>query len=312
MFRQAPLLVLAGIAASGCAPALGTYASYAVGSLARPPTEMRVAIPGLGERIVYTAMIGDGSGRDGTLILLGGSGCLSQSWFVREWFEDMPGNWRVVGLEKRGVLPRDTGVAGCSDAYRRHTDYPTLAADATAFTRWAVAGAAAAPRRVLIGVSEGGAVAPPVAARVPGLTHLVVVGAGAIPGRESMRLIADAQGWDDADAALARIQAAPDDTAHIWRGHTHRYWASWLRIDAGPALAALAIPILMAHGTADRSVPVAAAVEGRERLLARNPRARLTLDLVEGGDHALRAPDGGRGAFLRRLDGWLRGPAGPA
>ncbi|QRE74466.1 alpha/beta hydrolase family protein [Methylobacterium aquaticum] len=306
-----------GTVVSGCAPSLGGYASYALGALSRPPAEARVDIPGLGERIVYTAMLGDGSGRDGTLVFLSGSGCLSLAWHLREWFEDMPGNWRVVGMEKRGVQPRDTGMAGCSDIYRRHTDYQTLTEDAAAFVCWAVArdaGAhlASAPRRVLIGVSEGGAIAPSVAAHVPGMTHLVVIGAGAIPGRDSLRLIAEAQGWDDLDGETARILAEPDDATRIWRGHSSRYWASWLRADAGPFLAALKIPILMVHGTADRSMPVTAAIQGRDRLLARNPRVDLTLDLVEGGDHALRTPDGtGRGRFLRRLDGWLRGEAGP-
>lgn len=224
----------------------------------------------------------------------------------------MPGNWRVIGMEKRGVQPRDTGLAGCSDAYRRHADYPILVEDAAAFARWAVSRETSGPRRVLIGVSEGGAVAPVAAAQVPGLTYLVVVGAGALPGRDNLRLIAEAQGWDDLDAEVLRIGTTPDDTARTWPGHTHRYWASWLRSDAGPSLAALKIPILMVHGTADRSMPVAAATRGRDRLLALNPRARLTLDLVEGGDHALRTPDGtGRAGFLRRLDGWLQGGAGP-
>ncbi|MFH6786254.1 MULTISPECIES: alpha/beta hydrolase family protein [Methylobacterium] len=220
-------------------------------------------------------------------------------------------------------------ISGCMPAFRTYASYtvgsfsrsptaarvvvPGLAGDAAVFARWVVARDAAASRRAVIGVSEGGASAPSVAAQVPGLTHLVVGGAGAIPGRDSLPLITEARGWDGYEVDIARILDAPDDAAQLWRGHAFRYWASWLRSDAGPALASLTMPILMAHGTADGSMPVAAATRGRDLLLARNPRADLTLDLIEGADHALRTPDAaGRGRFLPRLDGWPRGRSDPA
>jgi pimeloyl-ACP methyl ester carboxylesterase len=85
------------------------------------------------------------------------------------------------------------------------------------------------------------------------------------------------------EAELAQIRAAPD-AGTIWLGHPYRFWSSYLWYRPLDDLLALDIPLFVAHGTADASVPVESARALRDAF-AGERRSNLTYQEYGDADH---------------------------
>lgn len=150
---------------------------------------------------------------------------------------------------------------------------------------------------VLMGESEGGDVACAVAARDPRITHLVLIGCGG--GWTQARELEHFARGDEARLAelrreFERIRAAPDAMAD-WLGHPYRRWSSYLWSAPADDLRGLSIPIFLAQGDADQSVPVESARALAEEF-ARLGKSNLTYREYAGVDHHLREVSTGRHA----------------
>ena len=110
------------------------------------------------------------------------------------------------------------------------------------------------------------------------------------------------------DAELDRIRSAPASD-RTWRGsaNTYRWWASYLDYAPIDDLAALTVPVYVAHGARDEAVPIESADAIAERF-AREGKTNLTYRRYPDLDHSWTDAGGHRRA-LRVLDdlvGWLR------
>lgn len=217
------------------------------------------------------------------------------------------GRARVLIVEKPGVAfavqPKQPGSAEEAS--------PEFLAEHT-LERWSEANAAALRATLALpgidrahvlvcGHSEGAGVAARVAALCPEVTHVASLAGG---GPTQLFDLAELQGapqpGDSAGAAAARRQSVYDEWARIradststtrfWLGHPYRRWATFGAHDVLPDLLATRARVYLAHGTADRAVPVVAFDVLRAQLAARGRAA--TIERVEGVDHGFFGPEG--------------------
>lgn len=255
-----------------------------------------------------------------------GSGC--DSVFVRRGdrvagrLQNIPleaagGRARALAVEKPGVAYLDEskrpGTAeGCSAAFLAEHTLPRWAEAVGAAVRAALSLPGIDPTRSLVvGHSEGGIVAARVAAEDRRITHVASLAGGGPTQLFDLAEIAraDGSGRDDPEARVrevhaqwARIQADPTSVTRFWKGHPYRRWASFLSSSVLESLLRTDARIYLAHGTADRAVPVAAFDVLRAELAAR--AKDVTTERIEGADHGFRrTTPSGPPAELRQLMG---------
>ncbi|HMN40597.1 MAG TPA: alpha/beta hydrolase [Phycisphaerales bacterium] len=202
-------------------------------------------------------------------------------------------NAPVIAGERRGVSP-DGSVD--REVALKHATRACRVGDAMAVLRWGTASAPAGKPVVVLGASEGGDVAAAVAARAPGVTHVILLGSGGGWTQEeefrhfvrTRGAYLDLKSEEDLDARVADIKAHPDaDT--MWAGHPYRRWGTFMFERAADDLLGVDCPILVVHGDRDESVPV----EGARALKAEFERAgktNLTLVEIPGADHRFADP----------------------
>ncbi len=220
---------------------------------------------------------------------------------------------RTVLVERRGIgadgrVDEAAALAGCSK--------PQRVADHRRVLEHVLEGADPAAPVILLGASEGGDVAAAVAAQVPRVTHLALLDSGggwcqADELRHLLRSRGSVVGLtrpEELEAAFQRIRRAPEAPG-LWAGHPHARWSSFLWDRPLDDLLGLSVPVFLAQGDEDLSVPVESA-----RALAAAFRAQgktnLTYREYAGYGHGLRrASDGALGFPLLEADlvAWLAG-----
>lgn len=251
-----------------------------------------------------------GAAPRGTLLYVTGSESESVRSVIGNFAGAVEMGLRVVLAERRGVrfdgtVDERASLEGAAKATRVSDVRAVL--DAYVGT---------SPERpvILFGASEGGDVAAAVAAADPRISHVVLLGCGGGWTQErELRWMIEREGaylglrsGAELDAVLARIRAAPD-SLELWAGHPFRRWSAFLWSAPADDLRKTRIPVFLAHGTADRNVPVesarALAASFREQ-----GRGELTYVELEGVDHAFTDTATGRSALPRleiALIGWF-------
>jgi pimeloyl-ACP methyl ester carboxylesterase len=249
--------------------------------------------------------IGAGPATAGLIVCIPGSGCTPAANQARDFFRGMPGHWRITVLEKPGLDGRIR--FGCSAAFHAATDYASLIARQSQFAAQMLAQHHDAPVKLLVGYSEGGTVAPYVAAAAPGFTRMIVAAAGAMPGEAETQIsFAQVFGSDGARRTIAAIKSAPTALDRFALGETYRYWASLFDLQPMQAYRALALPVLMIHGDRDTVVPVEATRFARAQFAAFG-QTNLTVHELPGAGHGLFAGNPAkRGAMWAQAAVWMQ------
>ncbi|MBD8529257.1 MULTISPECIES: S9 family peptidase [unclassified Massilia] len=251
------------------------------------------------------------------IVLIDGSGCGKFGPRLPGFFDQYEGSLHVYFLEKPHVAP-DAGAQPqhCPDAFERADRRERRVADIVQFIdREPRLKAAGARSLGLLGFSEGGAVAPQVAAKSRTVGRLAVIGAGGM--RQSDEFLLFAARGVQPYAQLAANRPLADTFADIgahpaaldkhFFGHPYAYWSSHLFQDPLPTYAQLEIPIVAAMGEQDESVPI----ESGRRLqgfFAARPQADFRFFEFLGANHGLAAPDKpSLKPFIARLVRWFKG-----
>jgi len=235
----------------------------------------------------------------------------------------------VLRYDKRGI-----GESTVDYATATSVDF---ASDADAAGHWLAAQPGIDPRRIgLIGHSEGGLIAPMVAARDPSVAFLVLMAGPGVDGArvlaEQGRLISKAMGAKAADIArssalretaiaIVRDESNPATRAAKLKAAVSAYGAAhhlskvdlqrleaqyapidsdWFRVfftyDPAPALRTLRIPVLALIGEKDLQVPPDQNIPALRAALADDPRA--TVEELPGLNHLFQtAVTGGVGEY---------------
>jgi pimeloyl-ACP methyl ester carboxylesterase len=193
----------------------------------------------------------------------------------------------VVLLERRGIGPSESDPV----LARRYADLSVRAEDALASMRTYLAQLPPGTPVILAGDSEGGAVVSRMARAEPRITHLLLLatGGGMTEEEELALLFRDpTNGYgtpEEFRAAVADIRANPDSDRE-WLGHPYRRWSSGLWCRPVDDLLAANIPVFLAQGDRDTSMPVESARLVRDAFDAAGRSGLLRYCEYAGLDHS--------------------------
>ena len=228
------------------------------------------------------------------MIFMQGSGCapVSASTGIasaREVFSD----FAAVTVEKYGVSPTGDPEV-CSDAFYRHStnsqrteDYLRIMAELDDIVWWD-------GRLSVFGGSEGAEVAARFIAAYPvDAAVLMSLGGGRSFGEDVREVMLEdmkrsgvpAEQLPDIDQAFQNIRENPK-SAEVWGGLSFAYWADSIDRRAVDFMMESDAPMLLIHGSADLSVPVASA-RMAVALLEQNGRCNVTYWEEAGLDHGM-------------------------
>lgn len=192
------------------------------------------------------------------------------------------------------------GIAtACPPAFNAHFSYDSWLATLKAALRHAFTQPDVDASRVLVvGISEGAAMAAGLARAMPEVTHVALIGgppgttqlydfivhayAGAGSDEDKLRRL------HELDATVDAIAADPRNTDKFFAGHTYLRWSSFFAQSHGEDLAQSKARIYMVDGMQDASVPILSSEVAYARL--RGLGRDVTLRRIPNADHGLTAP----------------------
>ena len=265
-----------------------------------------------GIRLSGTLRVPSSPGRHPAIVLVHGSGPAGRGQLLPFVAPLLSRGYAVLGYDKRGV--------GGSEGHWLSATFDALADDALAAVAFLRARPDVDPTAVgLMGASQGGWVAPLAASRSDAVAFVVSLSGPAVsPAEETADFVehemraegfTDAEvaaalalkrlrdgyartgsGWDELQAAAARVQAEPWYLASPLPPREDPFWPFWrgiLDYDPAPALAALRAPVLAVFGGRDRNVLAQKNAERWEAALRRGGHQDYTLVTFPSGNHML-------------------------
>lgn len=232
------------------------------------------------------------------------------------------GRYAVMAVDKPYQPARQDGPAGgasgCGDAFNHYFSYDTWLATLTSALRHALARPDVDRTRVLvIGISEGGALAAGLARALPEVKAVALTGAsGTTQLYDYIARIHQGSG-SDADkvrelelleTTVRDIAADPSSGSKFAWGHPYRRWSSFFAQSAGDNLLASRARVYIASGMQDTSTPILSTEvmyaqlrgKGRDVTMRRIPTARHDLAPAGGGFEQVQ---GEYDAIMRWFDG---------
>lgn len=248
------------------------------------------------------------------VFVVGGSDCSSFAHFLPQYFrglEGESGNIHIYMLQKRFIGEHTWGRSiGCSNQFVR-ADYPERwITDQLEFIQQqlSVVDKHLKSRIVLLGISEGGEIAPILAQRIPQTTHLVILANGGLDPLAAYTLQRSKLGLAPSEK-LRKLLKNPvlsgSKNTDFILGRTAAYWLQINSIQQSENLLLLNIPILMTMGTEDQVVPIESALYAKEKFDNKSKK-NFRLITYSGADHSLASekinflPD-----FFHKMDLWL-------
>lgn len=184
---------------------------------------------------------------------------------------------------------------GCAGSFNEHYSYEAWLATLKKAVRHALSRPEVDPTRVLlIGVSEGAAMAAGLARALPEVTHVVLVGSSGPTQLYDFAVSIYASGDSDEvkllrlrelDATFDAIRADPKSTSKYAWGHTYLRWSSFFAQSTLDNLAQARARVYLASGMQDKSSPILSTeamyaqlrVQGRDVSFSRVPLAGHSL-----------------------------------
>jgi dipeptidyl aminopeptidase/acylaminoacyl peptidase len=208
---------------------------------------------------------------------------------------------RAFAAQGIAALTYDKRGTGASTGQWRNGAFEELAGDAAAAASALARRPEVDAQRVgLWGVSEGGWVAPLAAAHCAEIKYLVAISpAGMSPAAQELyrrRLLIEAA---TRSAPLRAVRMAGVRSMFWAVRHAPsatlpgrvRYFHRTMDFDPAPVWRAVAQPILLVFGAADRIVPTQESARLIERALQDAGHQRYTIRFFPGADHAIRGPN---------------------
>ena len=188
-----------------------------------------------------------------------------------------------------------------------HRDYVAMAADYERSVVMLRSHPGVDPDRVgVYAESEGGWIAPVMAAKDPRLAFVMLVSSPVVPPRQQAAFASD-QYLRNTGVPHGVFRAIPRAV-----GMTLPGGFEYVDFDVEPYQERMTQPVLVVYGTGDASMPI---VQGAEQILSDTAQAgnhAVTVRYYAGADHGLRVSGTVSPVFLRDLTGWVLGLPGTA
>lgn len=272
--------------AIGDAPTLGTYQVRS--------EVVTVQLDGASVRAQITEPVGAPGARPGVVFVHGaGTGKFAVAF-----------RSQVAALASAGVVTMvpDKRLDTYSTAHR---DYVAMAADYERSVQLLRAREGVDPSRVgVYAESEGGWIAPVMAATDPRLAFVVLASSPVVPPRQQAAFATD-QYLRNTGVPRGVFRAIPRAV-----GMTLPGGFEYVDFDVQPYQRRMTQPVLVVYGTGDASQPT---VQGAEQVLSDTAKAgnrAVTVRYYAGADHGLKVSGTVSPDFLRDLAGWVLGLPG--
>lgn len=252
----------------------------------------------------YTFTLGDKNNIDTYLFAAQGSGYASVQYF-RFYFKDLPGNIKVFALQKRYVRHNDSHVDKPVKQFHQYYCLSQIITDQVEFIHSILLNQDITHKKiVMFGVSEGAMVASAVAAQIPEITHLAVLGDGGMKGIDSFRIWGQRTG-NDFDKIYEIVSNNPTIDQFIGQ-YTHKYWKDMLNEDPMKHLIHLSIPMFYCMGEKDESVPIES-LYYLQKQFKELGKENLTTKIYPNCSHDLEDSKGNshRSEFMNDIHEWL-------
>lgn len=264
-----------------------------------------------GSSITYQLDNSGGGAPRALLLMLQGSGCepvADRPWLKTEPPIVAPGS-AVLSIEKYGVLSKQPAagtVDGCSPDFWRRDTLQQRVADAVQVIASLRGSSWWNGRLIVMGGSEGGAVAAMLAPLVPETRAVIVTSSGiGVPVADLIRSAVPPLVVAQLDAVLTEARANPTGDKRF-AGASYRWWADAADVTPAAMLLQTNVPVLLIHGERDQFAPVATARATRD-LVGAAGRRNLTYWEYAGYDHFMKDAAGvdHRLEVLKRVRAWI-------
>lgn len=242
-----------------------------------------------GRALYYSFILGKPSIESALIFFVSGSGCASVKGRFPSYFDPIQHQLdaRVFVLQKRGIEEISNGNS-CPSTFALTDYFDQTVVDQMEFINHQLVMQPATPKTiVLMGASEGAVVAAKIASMDSRITHLALVGGGGWTVRENLQVLSRRIWYLSApEEKLAAIAADPTSITKSAWGHSYKYWSSLLDVNIGSLLLSLDIPIVMAMGEKDESVPIESAYALKKRFV-KHEKKNYHLYVFPNSDHRL-------------------------
>ena len=242
-----------------------------------------------GGEAIYYSIQPDLAGTIETVVFFyGGSGCVSWKNHLPVFADEMGIEAKYLALNKRHVGDSGSSLDQCGNSFHEQNDPRQWMSEYMEFISTTLKQMPARPRNVvLVGISEGGAVAARVARARNDITHLIVIGDGGWSMRDNLGVL---MGQEAVSREWPKIASEPNNTEKSWLGNPFRYWFDVMDYSPMDDYLALEIPVIIAIGERDRSVPSASALDVQKNALAAG-KNNIGVVVYPGADHFLKADE---------------------
>ncbi|MDQ2623844.1 MAG: prolyl oligopeptidase family serine peptidase [Actinomycetota bacterium] len=190
----------------------------------------------------------------------------------------------------------------------RHRDYVGMAADYARSVEALRAVDGVDARRVgIYAESEGGWIAPVMAAQDPSIAFVVLASAPVVPPRQQAAFAVDAY-LRNTGVPLSVFRAIPRAVGMQFPGGGFEY----ADFDVQPWQQRVTQPVFMAYGTDDASMPVVQAAQQFIADAATAGNDQVTVRYYEGANHGIKVDGALATGFVRDLATWVHGLPGTA
>lgn len=252
--------------------------------------EVGFTTPAEGIELAGMLFLPDGAGEYPAAVIIHGSGTSRRDngWYLTlaKYLQD---NGVVV------LLPDKRGSEGSGGDWRS-ASFEDLATDTMAAVRFLMSqGAVAADRIGIIGMSQGGQIAPLVAAGNANIAWVVNVVGGAIPMHDQL-LYEESHNLMEMGVlpGLAHVLAYPS-TWSIIHLRQKSFWNAVGNFDATTYWNRVEVPALVLYGEEDTNVPSARSATAIRAL----DKPNIDVRVYPGSGHALESPEGQGDSIIR-------------
>ncbi len=250
------------------------------------------------------------------ILLLVGSGCDDFSLRMAKFFDKYPAPLNVYMLDKPGLKKGAQNPASCPAKFSANDQLQRRVQDNLTFIeQHPLLKQRARHSIALLGFSEGGAIAPFVAAASDKIGWLATAGAGGLAQSEEFLIFVQRNVAPFGQPftkeyvlkEFAAIKRHPNSLKKEFFGHPYRYWTQHLFHDPLQTYAKLDIPMVAAMGEKDDAVPIESGHVLRD-YFAKHPEKNFRFIEFPNAGHGLRTPEqDGAQIFVAALARWFKG-----
>jgi pimeloyl-ACP methyl ester carboxylesterase len=286
LYRCVLYTLLFAVVLSGCTIVQRTAHMYSNNA----PKPLTFQYKDGGYSVYYSFTVGNSSALDTAIFFYGGTGCTSWKTVMPDYVDGLTSNANIFLLNKRFVPDRSVGLLGCGNDFDLANNPAQWVADYSEFITAQLALLKTKPKNVvLVGVSEGAIPAAKLAALLPSITHLAIIGSGGYSLRKSLSTLKQRNAiFFDVDSGWKKIAADPLSIEKNWYGNPYRWWSDVLDIDPAQDFLKLNIPIFIGIGEKDESSP-SESVRFLETKFKTEGKNNLTVKVYPNADHRLSA-----------------------